>query len=64
MDLKSFYIQYTQGEVNNEDGQVPLVVNNTSMNVDPSSVNGETELNAYMWVQQLSNDTEPLKWWK
>jgi hypothetical protein len=48
MDLKSFYIQYTQGEVNNEDGQVPLVVNNTSMNVDPSSVNGETELNAYM----------------
>jgi hypothetical protein len=36
------------------------------MNVDPSSVNGETELNAYMRVQQVSNDTDPLrvKWWK
>ena len=23
----------------------------------------ETELNAYMRVQQLSNDTDPLMWW-
>ena len=30
----------------------------------PSSVNGETELNAYMRVQQVANDTDPLMWWK
>ena len=35
-----------------------------SMDVDPSSVNGETELNAYMRVQQVVNDTDPLMWWK
>jgi hypothetical protein len=31
-----------------------------------SSVSGETVLNTYMWVQQLSNDTvsDPLMWWK
>jgi len=34
------------------------------MDVDPSSVNGETELNAYMRVQQVSNDTDPLMWLK
>jgi hypothetical protein len=34
------------------------------MDVDPSSVNGETELNAYMRVQQVANDTDPLMWWK
>ena len=42
--------------MNHEDGQVPkpsdlddlLGVSNTSMDVDPSSVSGETELNAYM----------------
>jgi hypothetical protein len=34
------------------------------MDVDPSSVNGETELNAYMRVQEVSNDTNPLMWWK
>jgi hypothetical protein len=32
------------------------------MDVDPSSVNGETELNAYMRVQQVANDTDPLMW--
>ena len=31
---------------------------------DASSVNGETELNAYMRVQQVVNDTDPLMWWK
>jgi hypothetical protein len=36
----------------------------TSMDVDPSSVNGETELNAYMRVQQVAKDTDPLMWWK
>ena len=34
------------------------------MDVDPSSVNGETEVNAYMRVQQVTNDTDPLMWWK
>ena len=29
----------------------------------PSSVNGETELNAYMRVQEEANDTDPLMWW-
>jgi hypothetical protein len=33
---------------------------NPSMDVDPSSVNGETELNAYMRVKQVVKDTDPL----
>ena len=33
---------------------------NPSMDVDPSSVNGETELNAYMRVKQVTKDTDPL----
>ncbi len=39
-------------------------VSSTSLDVDPSCVNGETELNAYMRVQQVTNDTDPLMWWK
>ena len=62
MEFESFYMKTTQGEeVNHADGQVPkpsvlddhLGVSSTSMDVDPSSVNGETELNAYMRVQQV-----------
>ena len=72
MEFKSFYMEHTQAEVNHEDRQVPkasaldelLGVSSTSMDVDPSSVNGETELNAYMRVQQVANDTDPLMWWK
>ena len=72
MEFESFYMEHTQGEVNHADGQVPkpsvlddlLGVSSTSMDVDPSSVNGETELNAYMRVQQVANDTDPLMWWK
>jgi hypothetical protein len=72
MEFESFYMEHTQGEVNHEDGQVPkpsvlddlLGVSSTSMDVDPSSVNGETELNAYMRVQQVAKDTDPLMWWK
>jgi hypothetical protein len=41
-----------------------LGVKNTSMDVDPSSVSGETDLNAYMRVQQVSDDTDPLMWLK
>jgi hypothetical protein len=72
MEFKSFYIQHTQGQVNHEYGQVPkpsalddlLGVSSTSMDVDPSSVSGETEVNAYMPLQLVSNDTDPLMWWK
>ena len=71
MEFDSFYMEPTQGEVNHADGQVPkpsvlddlLGVSFTSMDVDPSSVNGETELNAYMRVQQVAKDTDPLMWW-
>ena len=60
MEFESFYIEHTQGSVNHVDGQVPkpsvlddlLGVSSTSMDVDPSTVNGETELNAYMIVKQ------------
>ena len=34
------------------------------MDVDPSSVNGETELNACMQVHQVSDDPDPPMWWK
>ena len=65
-------MDHTQGEVNDTEVQVPkpsvlddlLGVSSTSMDVDPSSVNGETELNAYMRMQQVANDTDPLMWWK
>jgi hypothetical protein len=72
MEFKCFYMDHTQGEVNDTEVQVPkpsvlddlLGVSSTSMDVDPSSVNGETELNAYMRVQQVAKDTDPLMWWK
>ena len=65
-------MEHAQGEVNHADGQVPkpsvlddlLGVSSTSMDVDPSSVNGDTELNAYMRVQQVAKDTDPLMGWK
>jgi len=34
------------------------------MDVDPSSVGGQTNLHAYMRVQPVFNDTDPLMWWK
>ncbi len=72
MEFKCFYMDHTQGEVHDTEVQVPkpsvlddlLGVSSTSMDVDPSSVNGETELNAYMRMQQVVNDTDPLMWWK
>jgi hypothetical protein len=72
MEFESFDMEPTQGEVNRADGQVPkpsvlddlLGVSSTSMDFDPSSVNGETELNVYMRVQQVAKDTDPLMWWK
>jgi hypothetical protein len=72
MDLKSFYVQRTQGEVKDSDGQVKhrsgldelLAMSTTSMDFDVVSVEGETQLRAYMQVQQVSNDTDHLMWWK
>ena len=52
MDLKSFYILPTQGEVNDSDGQVKyrsdldelLGMSTSSMDFDVSSVEGEVQL--------------------
>jgi hypothetical protein len=71
MDLKSFYVQRTQGEVNDSDGQVKhrsdfdelLGMRTVFMDFDVASVEGEAQLQTYMQVQQVSNDTDPLMWW-
>ena len=34
------------------------------MDFDVTSVEGEAQLQAYMQVQQVTNDTDPLMWWK
>ncbi len=72
MDLKSFYVQRTQGEVKDSDGQVKhrsdldelLGMCTASMDFDVASVEGEDHLQAVMQVQQVPNDTDPLMWWK
>ena len=73
MDLKSFYVQPTQGEVKDSDGQVKhrsdldelLGMSTASMDFDVASVEGEARLQTYMQVQQVPNDTDPLTmWWK
>ena len=69
MDLKSFYVQPTQGEVKDSDGQVKhrsdldelLGMSTESMDFDVASVEGEAQLQAYMQVQQVSNDTDPVR---
>jgi len=33
------------------------------MDLDVVSVEGETQIQAYMQVQQVPNDTDPLMWW-
>ncbi len=56
MDLKSFYIQPTQGEVKDSDGQVKhrrdldelLGMSTASIDFDVASVEGEAQLQAYM----------------
>ena len=35
-----------------------------SMDFDVASVEGEVQLQAYIQVQQVPNDTDPLMWWK
>jgi hypothetical protein len=41
-----------------------LGMSTVSMDFDVVSVEGETQLQAYMEGQQVSNDTDPLMWWK
>ncbi len=40
-----------------------LGMSTTSMDFDVASVEGEVHLQAYMQVQQVTNDTDPLMWW-
>ena len=68
MELKSFYVYPTQGEEKDTDEQVKsrsdldelLGMSTTSMDFDVVSVEGKGQLQAYMQVQQVSNDTDPL----
>jgi hypothetical protein len=72
MELKSFYVQPTQGEEKDTDEQVKsrsdldelLGMSTTSMDFDVASVEGEDQLQAYMQIQQVPNDTDPLMWSK
>ena len=69
---QSFYVHLTQGEVKETDGEVKarsdldelLGMSTVSMDFDVSSVEGEAHLQAYMQVQQVPNDTDPLMCWK
>jgi hypothetical protein len=68
LDLKSFYVKPIQGEVKNSDDQVKyrsdldelLGMSIESMDFDVASVEGEVQLQTYIQVQQVSNDTNPL----
>ena len=52
MEFKSFYMEHTQGEVNDAEAQVPKPsVLDDLLGVSSTSINGETELNAYIRVQ-------------
>ena len=70
--LTDLYMYPTQGEVKESDGQVKhhidvdelLGTSTVSMDFDVVSVEGETQREAYMQVQQVPNDTDPLMWWK
>ncbi len=41
-----------------------LGMSTTSMDFDVDSVEGESQVQEYMQVQQVPNDTDPLMWWK
>ena len=41
-----------------------LGMSTVSMDFDVVSVEGEAQLQVYMEVQQVTNDTDPLMWWK
>jgi hypothetical protein len=48
----------------NRDLDELLGISTTSMDFDPSSLEGEAQLQAYVQIKQVSNDTDPLMWWK
>jgi hypothetical protein len=66
------YFPSLLGEVKDLDGQVKhrsdldelLGMSTVSMDFDVVSVEGEAHLQSYMQVQQVTNDTDPLMWWK
>ena len=61
MEFKSVYVQPTQGEVKETDGEVKarsdldelLGMSTVSMDFDVASVEGEAQLQTYMQVQQV-----------
>ena len=55
----------SDGEVNHRSDLDELLgISTDSMDFDVSSVEGEAQFQTYMQVQQVSNDTDPLMWWK
>jgi len=55
----------SDGQVKNRSDLDQLLgMSTASMDFDVSSVEGEAQLHAYMQVQQVPNDTDPLMWWK
>jgi hypothetical protein len=77
-DRKRFYLvsslldPHTKMLVKDSDGQVKyrsdldelLGMSTTSMDFDVVTVEGESQFQAYVQVQQVPNDTDPLMWWK
>jgi hypothetical protein len=41
-----------------------LGMSTASMDFDVASVEGEAQFQVYMQLQQVTNDTDPLMWWK
>jgi hypothetical protein len=66
--LEKFLRAVTQGELKNSDDQVNhrsdfdelLGMSTTSIDFDVASVEGEAQLQVYMQVQQVPNDTDPV----
>ncbi len=55
----------SDGQVKYRSDLVELLgMSTTSMDFDVVSVEGEAQLQAYMQVQEVPNDTDPLMWWK
>ncbi len=55
----------TDGQVKHRSDLDELLgMSTVSMYVDVASVEGESQLQAYVEVQQVPNDTDPLMWWK
>ncbi len=54
----------SDGQVKHRDDLDELLgMSTASMDFDVTSVEGEAHLQAYIQVQQVPNDTDPLMWW-